>query len=123
MRRCAVSASMVEFPNGVEYAVLLRPREMLVDGKADYFARMAIRHRKTPGRIAEMFQAFLLIERDRIVDFGFDPVVEAVPVELVPPPGEHHVEVIDVLHIFPARWHAQAGHTRKTDIVISGVLD
>src|SRR6185437_16422746 len=106
MRRSAVSASMVKLPYGVEYAVLLRARQMLVDGKADHFARMAVRHRKLPGRVAEMLQTFLLIKRDRVVDLGFDPVVETVLVEPVALLGEHHVEVIDVLHIFPARRHA-----------------
>ena len=103
--------------------ILLHAREMLIDREADHFARMAIRHGKSPGRIAEMFQAFLLIERDRIVDLGFDAIVEAVLVELVAPLGEHHVEMVDVPHVVPPRRHAQTGHAGKSRVVIGGVLD
>src|SRR5437868_3431915 len=108
MRRSAVSASMIELPNFVEHPVLLRAREVLVNGEADHFPRMAVGHREPPGRVAQMLQAFLLIERNRIVDFGFDAVVEAVFVEFVAPLSEDHVEMIDVLHVLSTRRHAYA---------------
>jgi hypothetical protein len=114
---------MTEFPNGVDYPVLLRAGEMLVDRKADHFPGMPIRHGKLPRRIAEMFQAFLLIKRNRIVDLGLDAIVQAVLVKLVAPLGEHHVEMVDVPHVWPPRRDAQTGQAGKSGVVIGGILD
>lgn len=96
---------------------------MLVDRKTDHLARMAIGDRETAGGIAEMFQAFLLIERDRIVDLGFDPVVEAILIKRVARFGEQHIEMVDVTYVGPPRRYAQAVDFSKALIVIGGVVD
>src|SRR6185312_585711 len=123
MRRSAASASMVEFPDGIEHPILLRAREMLIHGKADHVPGVAVGHRKAPRGIAQVFQAFLLVERDRIVDFCLDTMVETVFVKLVTPLRENHVEMIDVLHVSPARRHPYAAYTGEAGIVIGGILD
>src|SRR5690348_18035372 len=99
---------MVECPDGLKHPILLRPREVLIHRETDHLAGVAIGDRETARRVAQMFEAFLLIERDRIVYLGLDAMVETVFVELVASLGEHHVEMVDMLHIVSARGHAYA---------------
>src|ERR1700744_6400064 len=99
MRRVVASASIVELPYGIEHAILLRAGQMLIHRKTDHLTRMPVGDRKTPRRIAEMLKALLLIERDRVVDFGLDAVVETILIERVALFGEQHVEMIDMPHV------------------------
>src|SRR5690348_9694654 len=109
---------MVKCPDGVEHPVLLRAREVLIDRKADHLPGMAVGNREAPGGIAQMSQALLPIERDRIVDLGLDAVIETVSIELVASFGEHHVEMVDVLHVVSARRHAYAPYAGQAGVVI-----
>ena len=79
---------------------------MLIHREADHFPRMTVGHGETACGIAEMLEAFLPIERNRIMDLGLDAVVEAILIERIALLGEHHVEMVDVPHIGAARRHA-----------------
>jgi hypothetical protein len=84
---------------------------------------MLICDRKGPRLVPEMAQSLLLIERNRIVNFGANALVETVPQECVTVFGEHHVQVVDAFFGGAARRNANLSNLVEMPIVKRGVLD
>jgi hypothetical protein len=82
-----------------------------------------VRDRKIAGLVAEVSQAFLLIERYRVVHLGLDALVEAVLEQLVASLGEDDVEMEHALAVGRARRHAHLRNLAKGRIVVGRVLD
>ena len=96
---------------------------MLVGGKRDDLAGVAVGNRKIAGLVAEKFQSFLAVEGDGIVDLAFDALVQAVLEKGVPVFGENYIEMINAFHsVWPGR-NADFGNSGEMLVVIGGVGD
>ena len=95
----------------------------LIAWEGDDLPGVPVRDRKIAGLVAEVSQAFLLIERYRVVHLGFDTLVEAVLEQLVASLGEDDVEMEHALAVGRPRRHAHLRNLAKGRIVVGRVGD
>src|SRR6202007_1151439 len=98
--------SSVEVADDIDRVVDLLRLQMLVARERDDLGRVTVGYRKGAGLVAKMGEPLLLVERDRIVDFDFHPVIDAMLEERVAILGKDDVEVEH--HLFAVRTRRNA---------------
>src|SRR6266851_2996039 len=97
--------------------------QMLVRRKGDHRVGLPIRHGKITLLVAIGTQAFLKVQRHRIMHFRLDPLFLAVGEELIPSFREHYVEVEHEFPVGEAPRQPDAGNPAEAFIQIGSVLD